>query len=132
MRIPFKVETLQKVVTSTVVGAALMSGTISGLVQIRQRNLRRKKWLVPITVLVLIIIAGLIGATVERVVDSQPQLQCLNGTYAGTDGKLTCRAVLATSIPAGASARCNDNTYSFNRSSASLCSRHGGVQAALK
>lgn len=34
-------------------------------------------------------------------------------------------------VPAGASARCRDGTYSFSRSRRGTCSRHGGVEAWL-
>jgi hypothetical protein len=31
------------------------------------------------------------------------------------------------SVPAGASAKCRDGTYSFSQSRRGTCSRHGGV-----
>jgi Protein of unknown function (DUF3761) len=34
-------------------------------------------------------------------------------------------------VPAGASAKCRDGTYSFSRSSRGTCSRHGGVGSWL-
>lgn len=123
---------LEKIAIPAAATIAITVGAVAGFVQIRQRTALRKKWFVPTAIIITVVLAGFIGAVVERVVDSQPRLQCLNGTYAGDNGAITCRAVLATSIPNGAVARCNDNTYSFNRDTASLCSRHGGVQATLK
>ena len=35
-------------------------------------------------------------------------------------------------VPAGASAKCGDGSYSFSKSRSGSCSRHGGVAAWLK
>ena len=37
----------------------------------------------------------------------------------------------SSNVPAGASARCRDGTYSFSQSRSGTCSRHGGVASWL-
>ena len=49
-------------------------------------------------------------------------------------GVIACIVVpsaLAGSVPAGATARCRDGTYSFSQHRSGTCSRHGGVAAWL-
>lgn len=38
-----------------------------------------------------------------------------------------CNNLVAPVIPSGATARCKDGTFSFNRHLSDACSRHGGV-----
>lgn len=52
---------------------------------------------------------------------------CLNGTYINSAGNTVCRPEYAPSTPAGASAICQDGTYSFSQSRSGTCSHHGGV-----
>jgi len=57
------------------------------------------------------------------------------GTYVGADGctytnvdgnQISC-PVVADSPPPGATAQCNDGTYSFSQHHQGTCSSHGGV-----
>jgi hypothetical protein len=52
---------------------------------------------------------------------------CANGTYINTASVTVCRPVQSVSIPAGASAKCADGSYSFSLSHSGTCSHHGGV-----
>lgn len=47
--------------------------------------------------------------------------------YTNTYGNSVHSPAYAPSIPAGASAQCNDGTYSFSQSRRGTCSHHGGV-----
>jgi endonuclease YncB( thermonuclease family) len=48
-------------------------------------------------------------------------------TYRNVDGNLVSCPVHADSAPPGATARCNDGTYSFSQHRQGTCSHHGGV-----
>jgi Protein of unknown function (DUF3761)/Bacterial SH3 domain len=48
-------------------------------------------------------------------------------TYINSFGEEVPRTRRSASVPAGASARCSDGTYSFSRSRRGTCSHHGGV-----
>lgn len=67
----------------------------------------------------------------------QPQVQvqsepdCPNGTYINTYGNVVCSPYSSNSAPAGASAQCEDGTYSFSQSRRGTCSSHGGVAVWL-
>lgn len=50
-----------------------------------------------------------------------------NGYYENTYGNQVPRPYKAPAIPAGASARCRDGSYSFSQSRRGTCSHHGGV-----
>lgn len=54
-------------------------------------------------------------------------VQSPNGTYTNTYGNEVPSPYYAPSVPAGASARCGDGTYSFSQSRRGTCSHHGGV-----
>lgn len=66
----------------------------------------------------------------------QPQVQvqsepdCPNGTYVNTYGNVVCSPYSSNSA-AGASAQCEDGTYSFSQSRRGTCSGHGGVAVWL-
>lgn len=47
--------------------------------------------------------------------------------YINVDGERVHSPAYAPSVPAGASARCKDGTYSFSRNRRGTCSGHGGV-----
>jgi hypothetical protein len=47
--------------------------------------------------------------------------------YVNTAGNTVNSPAFADSVPAGASARCRDGTYSFSQSRRGTCSHHGGV-----
>jgi hypothetical protein len=53
---------------------------------------------------------------------------CTNGTYVNSAGNTVCKPEKSSSgAPAGATARCEDGTYSFSESRSGTCSSHGGV-----
>ncbi len=56
---------------------------------------------------------------------------CTNGTYVNAAGATVCRPEVASSAPAGATAKCGDGTYSFSQSRRGTCSSHGGVAVWL-
>lgn len=60
-----------------------------------------------------------------KVVQAQPS--CPNGTYVNTYGNTVCRPYESSGVPAGATAQCEDGTYSFSQSRRGTCSGHGGV-----
>jgi hypothetical protein len=83
-----------------------------------------------------IIITHLGGESAAR----QPQRPAASGTtgkapdtttsgrsYTNVDGERVPSPVRSRSVPAGASARCGDGTYSFSRHRQGTCSHHGGV-----
>lgn len=47
--------------------------------------------------------------------------------YTNVDGERVPSPVHSRSVPAGATARCGDGTYSFSRHRRGTCSHHGGV-----
>lgn len=47
--------------------------------------------------------------------------------YTNVDGNRVHSPTYSDSVPAGASARCQDGTYSFSQNRRGTCSRHGGV-----
>jgi Protein of unknown function (DUF3761) len=58
---------------------------------------------------------------------SEPGSQCTNGTYENSSGNIVCKPEESPSVPAGATARCADGTYSFSEHRSGTCSHHGGV-----
>lgn len=56
---------------------------------------------------------------------------CGIDSYVNVRGNCVHRPVHANRVPAGASARCRDGTYSFSQSRRGTCSWHGGVAAWL-
>jgi hypothetical protein len=53
---------------------------------------------------------------------------CTNGTYVNSAGNTVCKPEESPSgAPAGATAKCEDETYSFSESRSGTCSHHGGV-----
>ncbi len=52
---------------------------------------------------------------------------CTNGTYTNSAGNTVCRPEESPTAPAGATAKCEDGTYSFSESRSGTCSHHGGV-----
>lgn len=48
-------------------------------------------------------------------------------TYVNVDGNTIHSPVTAPSAPAGATAKCNDGTWSFSQHHSGTCSHHGGV-----
>ncbi|WP_293785812.1 DUF3761 domain-containing protein [uncultured Aeromicrobium sp.] len=58
-------------------------------------------------------------------------VSCPNGTYTNTDGNEVCRPHDSTGAPAGATAKCQDGTWSYSQNRRGTCSGHGGVAAWL-
>lgn len=53
--------------------------------------------------------------------------ECTNGTYENSSGNTVCKPEESSTVPAGATARCEDGTYSFSEHRSGTCSYHGGV-----
>lgn len=62
---------------------------------------------------------------------AQAQPSCPNGTYVNTYGNTVCRPYESSGVPAGATAQCEDGTYSFSQSRRGTCSGHDGVAVWL-
>ena len=56
---------------------------------------------------------------------------CPNGTYVNVSGNRVCSPYAAPAAPAGATAQCNDGTYSMSQHRQGTCSGHGGVRSWL-
>ena len=70
----------------------------------------------------------------EQQVEQQRQQalsECTNGTYVNAAGNTVCKPVESSTQPAGATAECEDGTYSFSESRSGTCSHHGGVRTWL-
>jgi hypothetical protein len=52
---------------------------------------------------------------------------CTNGTYVNSAGNTVCSPEVSPAAPAGATAQCQDGTWSFSQSRRGTCSSHGGV-----
>jgi hypothetical protein len=57
---------------------------------------------------------------------------CTNGTYVNSAGNTVCRPETSSTAPTGATAECEDGTYSFSESRSGTCSHHGGVARWLE
>jgi hypothetical protein len=64
---------------------------------------------------------------------TQQQAECPSGTYENSAGNIVCKPYAPSNgeQPAGASAECEDGTYSFSESRSGTCSHHGGVKQWL-
>lgn len=60
---------------------------------------------------------------------TQPQSSSLSNDnyYTNVDGNQVHSPAYSNTVPAGASAQCRDETYSFSQSRRGTCSHHGGV-----
>ena len=67
----------------------------------------------------------------ETTAETAAALDCPNGTYTNSDGNQVCRPYASDSPPPGATAECNDGTYSFSTHRSGTCSGHGGVKRWL-
>jgi hypothetical protein len=66
-------------------------------------------------------------AAEEEPESTEPSAECTSGTYVNSAGNTVCRPEQAPTAPAGATAECEDGTYSFSESRSGTCSHHGGV-----
>lgn len=63
---------------------------------------------------------------------SQPATDCPNGSYINSSGNSVCSPYASSGgPPAGATAQCNDGTYSMSQHRQGTCSGHGGVAQFL-
>jgi hypothetical protein len=69
----------------------------------------------------------------EKHAEKQKQqlAECTSGTYVNAAGNTVCKPVESSTQPAGATAECEDGTYSFSESRSGTCSHHGGVKRWL-
>lgn len=67
------------------------------------------------------------GSTEPEEEPGEPGSECTKGTYENSSGNTVCRPEESSTVPAGATARCNDGTYSFSEHHSGTCSYHGGV-----
>jgi hypothetical protein len=56
---------------------------------------------------------------------------CSADSYVNVDGNCVHRPVPSSTVPAGATARCQDGAYSFSQHRQGTCSGHGGVATWL-
>jgi hypothetical protein len=64
--------------------------------------------------------------------DSRGESECTNGTYINSSGNTVCKPEESSSgVPAGATAECEDGTFSFSEHHSGTCSYHGGVKRWL-
>jgi hypothetical protein len=61
----------------------------------------------------------------------QRQAECPNGSYTNSAGNSVCKPYESETVPPGATARCEDGTYSESESRSGTCSHHGGVAVWL-
>jgi uncharacterized protein DUF3761 len=63
----------------------------------------------------------------EKATEAETTRGCTNGTYTNSAGNTVCSPESVPTAPAGATAKCEDGTYSFSESRSGTCSHHGGV-----
>jgi resuscitation-promoting factor RpfB len=66
-------------------------------------------------------------STTQPEVVTPPSAGCGAGAYTNSNGSCVPRPIAAPTAPAGATARCNDGTYSFSQTRRGTCSSHKGV-----
>ena len=114
---------------------------------------QKKRYLIPISILAVALLASAnSNQTVNTSVQGQSSYTALatpatasynnqdsnnlsnTNTYTNTYGNTVHSPAYSTdnSIPTGASAQCNDGTYSFSQSRRGTCSHHGGVSQWLQ
>jgi len=67
----------------------------------------------------------------EKAAEAETPRGCTNGTYTNSAGNTVCSPESVPTAPAGATAKCEDGTYSFSESRSGTCSHHGGVSEWL-
>jgi Protein of unknown function (DUF3761) len=68
-----------------------------------------------------------VGVTASPVAAHTSQSACKAGYYKNVSGNCVKSPTAAKSVPAGATAKCRDATYSFSQHASGTCSHHGGV-----
>lgn len=63
----------------------------------------------------------------EKAGEAEVTRGCTNGTYTNSAGNTVCSPESVPTAPAGATAKCEDGTYSMSESRSGTCSHHGGV-----
>jgi Protein of unknown function (DUF3761) len=77
-------------------------------------------------------IAQAATSTTQPAVVAPPSTGCGAGAYSNSNGSCVPRPIAASTAPAGATARCNDGTYSFSQTHSGTCSHHKGVAEWLQ
>ena len=115
---------------------------------------QKKRFLIPAVIILFLILLSLFGGVPEQskqVDDSAPKIENIEATetydlqidlsetqlqssglsndnyYINVDVNTVHSPAYAPSIPAGATAKCRDGTYSFSQHRSGTCSHHGGV-----
>ena len=104
----------------------------TGRVTIRMRHGTTPKAAVPTTVPPQTVPADHVVPTTAAPVHvapptATPAQNCPNGSYVNSSGNTVCSPYQAPSVPAGATAKCGDGSYSFSQHRSGTCSHHGGV-----
>ncbi|HXP38328.1 MAG TPA: DUF3761 domain-containing protein [Solirubrobacteraceae bacterium] len=63
----------------------------------------------------------------EKAAEAETMSGCTNGSYTNSAGNTVCSPESVPTAPAGATAKCEDGTYSMSESRSGTCSHHGGV-----
>jgi hypothetical protein len=72
-------------------------------------------------------IAVAAGAAPHAGASTPSALTCHSGYYKNVSGHCVHRPVKRSHVPAGATAKCRDGSYSFSEHASGTCSHHGGV-----
>ncbi len=72
-----------------------------------------------------------VAPVVQTPAQAAPPAACDGDYYVNSDGNCVHRPEQAPAAPAGATAKCQDGTYSFSQHRSGTCSHHGGVAAWL-
>lgn len=81
-----------------------------------------------LSILLAILGTGLVAASASPAAHVQPAAAfCAHGYYKNVDGTCVRSPAHSSSVPAGATAKCRDGTYSFSLHASGTCSHHGGV-----
>lgn len=108
---------------------------------------KKKRYILPIATVAIFTFAAATSSTSTSVAPTSYQSAALvqslppsqndqlsnNNYYTNVSGKSVHSPAYTTSgdIPTGASAECNDGTYSFSQHRSGTCSHHGGVEEWL-
>jgi len=91
---------------------------------------RRLSVIVATAVAVFSVPAGVLAQTATNHAATPTRIHaisCKNGYYKNVSGHCVHRPVKASKVPAGATAKCRDGSYSFSEHASGTCSHHGGV-----